>query len=247
MTSTYDQPTWQLMLTALDDLPDTFEIRDMLRWFGDRYPKLNTMTVRIHIRSLSVNVPAAYNERWPDERRVLYKLDRSRYTRYRPEVHGLFEGGSLVGADDEDDDEASEETAEDTRFRLEAHLEEFMEANWSSIDFGAPLQIWTDGEGMSGRQYETDVGRIDFLCTDTASGDFVVVELKRGRTSDRVVGQVQRYMGWVQEHLANGRGVRGLIITHEYDEGMRYALKMTPEVDARTYRVNFELMSTEQP
>ena len=64
----------------------------------------------------------------------------------------------------------------------------------------------------------------------------VVVELKRGKSSDRVVGQILRYMGWVREQLANDRGVSGIIITHEYDDQVRYAIAELPKVEAWTYQ-----------
>jgi RecB family endonuclease NucS len=84
---------------------------------------------------------------------------------------------------------------------------------------------------------------IDFLCKDGRSGDFVVIELKKGRGSDRVLGQCQRYMGWVQENLAaRGERVRGLIIAPEQDERLRYALKVAPNVDILCYRVSFQLI-----
>ena len=104
-----------------------------------------------------------------------------------------------------------------------------------------PLRIWTDGGGEWGRQYQTEVGVIDFLCEDEAANELVVVELKRGRSSDRVVGQILRYMGWVREQLAGGRDVSGIIITHEYDDKVRYAVSELPRVEAWTYQVSFTL------
>ena len=44
-----------------------------------------------------------------------------------------------------------------------------------------------------GQQYNTGlVGTIDLLCEDEESGDLVVIELKRGRPSDEVAGQLAR-------------------------------------------------------
>ncbi len=63
------------------------------------------------------------------------------------------------------------------------------------IDWGRPLELWESPTGESGNQLTTPVGRLDFLCRDGGSGALVVVELKRGRPSDRVVGQAARYMG----------------------------------------------------
>jgi hypothetical protein len=67
------------------------------------------------------------------------------------------------------------------------------------------------------------VGRSDLICTD-ANGDLVVIELKRGRSSDKVVGQLLRYVGYVKNKMAaRGQNVHGWIITGEYDEPLRWA------------------------
>ena len=236
MTSIYDRPVRELLPDALAEMPETFEAQDMVRWFEAHYPRVNPTTVRSHLRFASVNNPSGQaDQHWRDEDRTVYRLGHGQYTRYRPEVHGEFEDGLLAGLAEEIEGVA------DASFALEAHLEEFMEANWSSIDFGRPLQIWADGNGGWGRQYATDVGVIDFLCEDKAAAELVVVELKRGKSSDRVVGQTLRYMGWVREHLADGRGVSGIIITHEYDDKVRYAVAELPRVEAWTYHVSFTL------
>lgn len=57
----------------------------------------------------------------------------------------------------------------------------------------------------------TGVGRIDILAKDR-SGALVVIELKVALGPDAVCGQILRYMGWVKRHIADGRGVRGIII-----------------------------------
>ena len=80
-------------------------------------------------------------------------------------------------------------------FVLEAHLEEFLLGNWNTVDWGRPLRIWEDASGVSGHQLSTPVGRLDLLCVDTSTNALVVVGLKRGRSADRVIGQVARYMG----------------------------------------------------
>ena len=86
----------------------------------------------------------------------------------------------------------SEQSAE---FVLEAHLEEFLVGNWKSIRWGRPLEIWTGPDGQPGHQLVTPIGRLDFLCTDPQTGALVVVELKRGRPSDKVVGQARPLHG----------------------------------------------------
>jgi restriction system protein len=125
-------------------------------------------------------------------------------------------------------------------FVLEKYLEEFIVSNFEAI-FKGGLKIYEDDEGNGGQQYDTDIGPIDILAYDPTSGSFVVIELKKGRPSDQVVGQILRYMGWVKKNVANGRTVKGLIICSEPDPKLSYALDMTAGIDVRYYSVSFKL------
>ena len=70
-----------------------------------------------------------------------------------------------------------------------------------------------------------DVGRSDLVYLDS-DGNLVVIELKRGYSSDEVVGQILRYIGYLQENVAeDGQEVRGWIVTGDYDESLRLAAK----------------------
>ena len=67
------------------------------------------------------------------------------------------------------------------------------------------------------------VGRSDLICEDE-KGDLVVLELKRGLSSDEVIGQVLRYVGYVRENIAKkGQTVHGWVVTGDYDESLRLA------------------------
>lgn len=251
----YDKPTWQLVEDALDDLPDPFTNEDAVAWFKEHYPNLRPTTVSAHLSGMSINAKTRRNMPSLIEHGILYKLERNLYTRYNSGIHGTFDESGLqrgVGAaDDSDEDDAlealTELSDEQVEFALELHLEDFMERNWSQIDFGRALEIVTDDEGLRiGRQYNTGVGPIDFLCRDRSSDALVVVELKKNKTSDQVVGQCQRYMGWVKRHVANeGQGVEGLIVAPEVTDKLRYALDMTTSIGVRCYRVQFELAEPE--
>ena len=245
MTSIYDKSVRELVQDAIAEMPDTFTAQDMVQWFGEHYAKVNPRTVRAHLRRACVNIPPDVSgSHWSSGDRTVYRLALGQFTRYRPEVHGEFENGHPAGLAEEAQDDGLDNVPDDgaeASFALEVHLEEFMEANWSSISFGRPLHIWTDADGEWGRQYLTDVGVIDFLCEDASANELVVIELKRGKSSDRVVGQTLRYMGWVREQLAGDRGVSGIIITHEYDDRVRYAVAELPNVEAWTYSVSFAL------
>jgi len=75
------------------------------------------------------------------------------------------------------------------QFALEKYLKEFIVSNWKRIDFGARLQLYKDKDGNTGENFATTVGYPDLLCVDKDTGDLVVIELKKGRESDKVVGQ----------------------------------------------------------
>lgn len=125
---------------------------------------------------------------------------------------------------------------------IELQLEQWMVDNWSSVDFGAPLRLYEEDGEPVGQQYDTGiVGRIDLLCEDASSGALVVVELKKGRQSDDVVGQLARYMGWVKENLAEGRAVEGVVLAPAADERLRYAAMAIPGVRLLRYETRFEV------
>ena len=70
----------------------------------------------------------------------------------------------------------------------------------------------------------------------------VVIELKRGKMSDATVGQLLRYIGWVQENLAEpGQKTRGIIIASNVDDALRLAVRNLPNAKVLTYRVDFHL------
>ena len=61
------------------------------------------------------------------------------------------------------------------------------------------------------------------------------------RANDAVVGQVLRYMGYVQEELAEaGQTVLGVIIALDDDVKLRRALAISPNVSFYRYQVSFQ-------
>lgn len=89
-----------------------------------------------------------------------------------------------------------------------------------------------------------EVGNIDLLLTDK-KGYEVVVELKKGRNSDDVVGQLSRYMGWVMEN--RNKKVRGIIVVGEPDERLKYSiLPFRGNVKIKYYKVKFEVTDNYQ-
>jgi restriction system protein len=74
-----------------------------------------------------------------------------------------------------------------------------------------------------------------------------VVELKKGRVSDNVVGQIQRYMGYVKDELAEeNQQVKGVIIGLDDDLKIRRALSVTINIEFYRYQVSFKLFKNNE-
>ncbi len=137
----------------------------------------------------------------------------------------------------------TDETIEDPSvFALEKHLEDFLVQNWKVTDFGRRYDIYEEDGEMVGQQYPSDTGPIDILAVSKDKKELLVVELKKGRVSDIVIGQIQRYMGYVKEELVEeNQVVRGVIIAFEDDIKIRRALSVTQNIDFYTYKIQFKL------
>ena len=104
-------------------------------------------------------------------------------------------------------------------FVLESGLEEAVKANLSQL--GLKL---ADSKIQQQCSMGIGAGRSDLICRDK-EGNFVVLELKAVHSSDEVVGQILRYMGFVRENWAKDENaeVTGLILTPSFDEQLRLA------------------------
>jgi restriction system protein len=141
---------------------------------------------------------------------------------------------------------ASDPTVEDpVAFAMEKHLEAFLVANWDQTELAKTFTIFEEDGEKVGQQYETDAGPIDILAIAKDKKRLLVVELKRGRASDVVVGQVLRYMGFVKSEVAEpDQTVEGAIIALEDDQKLRWALAVVPNVSFYRYEVRFKLVKT---
>lgn len=162
----------------------------------------------------------------------------SNITGYRDEIARLV--GDVPGPTLAATDPAVEDAA---AFAMEKHLEDFLVQNWGQTDLGRTYDIYEEEGERVGQQYPTDTGPLDILAISKDRKSLLVVELKKGRASDAVVGQVLRYMGYVQGELAaEGQSVLGVIVAPDDDQRIRRALKMVPSVSFYRYQVSFKLM-----
>jgi restriction system protein len=136
--------------------------------------------------------------------------------------------------------------AADPSFSMERELESFLVANWTHTELGLHYDLYLDDSGNSiGQQFQTATGPIDILAVKKDRSELLVIELKRGRATDQVVGQIQRYMGYIKREVAEpGQKVRGLIIALSDDPKLQYALEVAPDISFYTYKLTFQLNHT---
>lgn len=123
---------------------------------------------------------------------------------------------------------------------LEADIENSLVANLGQLEPG--LRLYKEGD-KTGQQYQINFdekkkGRIDILAVDN-SGGFVVIEIKAGEADRDACGQIQGYMGWVKNHMAENRTVRGMIVANEFTIRAVYAAKVVPELSLKECKINF--------
>lgn len=146
----------------------------------------------------------------------------------------------LGGTEEEDfEPEATDDSA--PYFSLEYQLRDFLASNLSTIDFwGKRLRLYVDPTGRDGIEYPTAVGPIDILALDD-TGAFFVFELKRAQSSDRVLGQVARYMGWVKQTIGRDVDVSGIIVSKSINRNLKYARTVVPNIHLFEYSVSFSV------
>ncbi|OIO41550.1 hypothetical protein AUJ62_02655 [Candidatus Pacearchaeota archaeon CG1_02_32_21] len=151
-----------------------------------------------------------------------------------PPFHSEPDGTNEV-VESEDEDSKSV-------FYIEKALEEYLIENWDITPLGKEYELNEEDGELKSQQYPTDVGPIDILARDKKTKQYVVIELKKNKTSDVTVGQISRYMGWVQKNKSSGKTVKGIIISANYDEKLEYALMIVPNVEVYKYKVDFRLI-----
>ncbi len=157
---------------------------------------------------------------------------------HRDEIEKFISGNSMPTGIPID--EAVEDPA---AFAMEKHLEDFLIRNWKQTDFAKEFDVYEEEGEKFGQQYPTDTGPIDILAISKDKKTLLVLELKKGRAGDAVVGQTLRYMGYVQDELAiEGQSVKGVIIALEDDQRIRRALAVTPNISFYRYQISFKLV-----
>jgi restriction system protein len=160
-------------------------------------------------------------------------------TKYGQEIEALMSGsGTIVPRIIASDPDIEDPSA----FALEEHLEAFLVKNWDKTPLSKEFAIFEEEGEQVGQQYSTDAGIIDILAVSRDKKRILIIELKRGRVSDVVVGQVLRYMGYVREQIAeSNQTVEGVIIGLEDDQKLKWAISSVPSISFYRYKIDFKL------
>lgn len=163
---------------------------------------------------------------------------------YSYAINDKWRGNADETAPSQNEEIASaSETSDSSTFAMEKELEDFLIANWDKTELSKEFELIEEDGEMVSQQYQTDIGTIDILVRDRKSKQYAIIELKKSRSSDATVGQLLRYIGWVETNKSSGQPARGVIIASTYDEKLEYALKPLKKLDIRVYQyeINFKL------
>ena len=249
MPQIYAEPIRVLMKTMADELMaepgQSFSRQQAIEWFRKNYEKIRPGAIHAHLVRLSTNARSRlhYSAK-PGEDDVFLQLDGSHFRRYDPahDPPPIHEGSAAPKSKSPIADETEPESS--AEFAYEADLRNYLAKNLSIIEPG--LKLYQD-EGITGIEFDVGGRRIDFLAVDS-KGALVVIELKVSRGYDRVVGQLMRYMAWIQKNQAEpGQQVRGVIVAREISEDLLLACSLLAGVRLYEYEMSLKLKAVNAP
>ena len=136
---------------------------------------------------------------------------------------------------DVEDLSIKKETKALTSISVEKDLRKYIVANLNTIEQGLILYEEAD---KTGEEYSINAGkmRLDILALDKES-NLVVFELKAGPADSNTFGQISAYMGWLKQNY--DKKVRGIIVANEFDDKIKYAASLIPDIMLKRYELKF--------
>jgi len=210
-------------------------------------PNIKSNTVGMHVEGMSVNNKnrrhypnikpgSGHDLFWkiaPGQFR-LWDSSRDGQPCYKADIEAIEDGDFSIAENEETEEEAKPGSP---TFARERDLQSYLVKNLHALEPGLTLY---EEEGLSGVEYDAGGRFIDILAVDK-NGGFVVIELKVDKGYERVVGQILRYIGWVEQNLSNGREVRGIIVASKISLDLILATKKIPAVKLFEYEILFSV------
>jgi hypothetical protein len=209
-----------------------------IQWFAQNYPKIKEGTISAHLIRFSSNAPSRLHYNVKADEDLLFQLDGSHFRLYNATTDPAPIHSKSDATTSQEKFIEPSEIQSPSEFAYESDLRDFLAKNLSHIEPG--LQLYQD-EGISGIEFPVGGRFIDILALD-AERRFVVIELKVSRGYDRVIGQLLRYMAWIEKNQAEpGQGVRGIIAAREISEDLKLACSYLPNVSLYEYELSVTL------
>jgi hypothetical protein len=245
---------------AVENLGGKAKYSDIKDYIKNTYGNVNENTINCQIIVCTVNHPSRIH--YPENKKprianskydFLFSTDRGKVELYDSEKHGTWEikineYGKLIivqaGLEEFTDIYRTCEISDDEKnllFSFESHLRDFIVENIEVIKVNKhSLELFIDNNGRDGVEYPTGVGPIDILAADDEN-NFIVFELKLSKGSDAAMGQISRYMGWVNQNLSNKKKAKGVIVAKNVTEKLKYAASIIPDISLFEYELNFNI------
>ena len=237
----YDKTVNEIMTEYFNKLTmnDVFSAQDMIKYFEENYPKVKEGTITGHLMKFSVNAPSRIHCRNINSGKsdLLYKIDENRYRLYNKmtDPEPIYIDKPRINPPNGEQHSNDDKNYE---FAYEKDLQNFLAKNLKLIE--PELKLFEE-EGINGIEFPAGNRFIDILAIDK-NNDFVVIELKVSKGYDRVVGQILRYIGWVEQKMASdGQKVRGIIICKEISEDLTLACSKQKEIELFEYELSVKL------
>jgi endonuclease len=250
----YEQPTKILMRQfAKERLKpgQIFDKSDAVAWFAKHYPRVRSTTVQMHVEGMAINSTTRKhhpNIRPGSEHDFFFKVGPGKFRLWVPETdpapiyRDQLAGQKVIEPiDKEEAEDAEVEEAAAQTFAYESDLRNYLSKNLGALEAG--LTLYKDEE-FEGVEFPVGGRFIDILAVGK-SGDFVVIELKVSRGHEKTIGQLLRYMGWVEKNLAAGKSVRGVIVAREMTEDLRLAATQIRNVRLFEYELAVKVRALE--
>ena len=235
----YDKPVRVLIREMVAELipnkGQLFSKDQALEWFARHYPKIKEGTIAAHLIRFSTNAPNRLHYSAKADEDLLFRVDSSHFRLFDPStdptpIHSQSDATNLLRDGVEQD-----EPVGPSEFAYESDLRSFLAKNLAVLEPG--LQLYQE-EGITGIEFPAGGRFIDILAVD-AEKRLVIIELKVSRGYDRVVGQLLRYMAWIEKnHAEPGQGVRGIIVAREISEDLRLACSYLPALGLYEYELS---------
>jgi hypothetical protein len=250
----YEKPVRLLMkdfVKSQNIIEEQVITRDQVTsWFKANYPRIKMGTITAHLLKMSVNAPSRvhYNVHPNGEDDLLFQIDSGHFRLYdaKNDPSPIYISSSLIkpstGEISELDD-IEQVPDQRTGFAYESDLRDFLSRNLNIIEPG--LRLFEE-EGITGVEFPVGGRFIDILAIDQLR-NYVVIELKVSRGYDRVIGQLLRYMAWIEKNQAEPtQKVRGVIIAREISDDLYLASSRIPDVVLFEYDLSVSLRKVGQ-